>query len=60
MSAKRNSLTPENRLGLVVISGQVRLQPSAEDGYASSVIKSHKKPLQSNLGNGSVGVYRSV
>ena len=40
--------------------GQVRLQPSAGDGYAWSVTESKKSLLQSNLGSGSVGLYRSI
>ncbi|OQE52227.1 hypothetical protein PENNAL_c0492G03197 [Penicillium nalgiovense] len=43
-----------NRLGLVVAPSQVRLQPSAGDGYAWSVTDSKKSLLQSNLGSGSV------
>jgi hypothetical protein len=50
----------DNRLGLVVAPGQVRLQPSAGDGYAWSVTESKKSLLQSNLGSGSVGLYRSI
>lgn len=49
-----------DRLGLVVAPGQVRLQPSAGDGYAWSVTESKKILLQSNLGSGSVGLYRSI
>ncbi|CAG8231427.1 unnamed protein product [Penicillium salamii] len=49
-----------NRLGLVVAPGHVRLQPSAGDGYAWSVTESKKSLLQSNLGSGSVGLYRSI
>ncbi|KAK9847350.1 hypothetical protein MYU51_019563 [Penicillium brevicompactum] len=49
-----------NRLGLVVAPSQVRLQPSAGDGYAWSVTESKKSLLQSNLGSGSVGLYRSI
>ncbi|CAG7951589.1 unnamed protein product [Penicillium salamii] len=49
-----------NRLGLVVAPGQVHLQPSAGDGYAWSVTESNKSLLQSNLGSGSVGLYRSI
>ncbi|CAG8278537.1 unnamed protein product, partial [Penicillium olsonii] len=48
------------RLGLVVAPSQVRLQPSAGDGYAWSVTESKKSLLQSNLGSGSVGLYRSI
>ncbi|CAI7611034.1 unnamed protein product [Penicillium viridicatum] len=49
-----------DRLGLVVAPSQVRLQPSAGDGYAWSVTESKKSLLQSNLGSGSVGLYRSI
>ncbi|OQD77405.1 hypothetical protein PENANT_c106G08603 [Penicillium antarcticum] len=49
-----------DRLGLVVAPCQVRLQPSAGDGYAWSVTESKKSLLQSNLGSGSVGLYRSI
>ncbi|KAJ6022344.1 hypothetical protein N7499_002891 [Penicillium canescens] len=49
-----------DRLGLVVAPSQVRLQPSAGDGYAWSVTESKKSLLQSNLGGGSVGLYRSI
>ncbi|KAJ5775808.1 uncharacterized protein N7511_000819 [Penicillium nucicola] len=49
-----------DRLGLVVAPSQVRLQPSAGDGYAWSVTESKKSLLQSNLGSGNVGMYRSI
>ncbi|CAG8902347.1 unnamed protein product [Penicillium nalgiovense] len=49
-----------DRVGLVVAPSQVRLQPSAGDGYAWSVTESKKSLLQSNLGSGSVGLYRSI
>ncbi|CAG8074424.1 unnamed protein product [Penicillium salamii] len=49
-----------DRLGLVVAPSQVRLQPSAGDGYAWSVTEYKKSLLQSNLGSGSVGLYRSI
>jgi len=58
--AERNLSPSDNRLGLVVAPGQVRLQPSAGDGYAWSVTESKKSLLQSNLGSGSVGLYRSI
>ncbi|KAJ5500625.1 hypothetical protein N7453_009728 [Penicillium expansum] len=48
------------RLDLVVAPSQVRLQPSGGDGYAWSITESKKSLLQSNLGSGSVGLYRSI
>ncbi|KAJ5365294.1 hypothetical protein N7517_008180 [Penicillium concentricum] len=49
-----------DRLDLVVAPSQVRLQPSGGDGYAWSITESKKSLLQSNLGSGSVGLYRSI
>ncbi|OQD91563.1 hypothetical protein PENVUL_c276G07512 [Penicillium vulpinum] len=49
-----------DRLGLVVAPADVRLQPSVGDKYAWSVTESKKSLLQSNLGRGSVGLYKSI
>ncbi|KAJ5301234.1 hypothetical protein N7508_006097 [Penicillium antarcticum] len=49
-----------DRHGLVVASSQVRLQPSVGDGYASSVTDTKKSLLRSDLGSGSVGLYKSI
>ena len=57
---RKKLMLSDNRLGLVVAPSQVRLQPSAGDGYAWSVTDSKKSLLQSNLGSGSVGLYRSI
>ncbi|CAG8355174.1 unnamed protein product [Penicillium salamii] len=43
-----------------LFSGQVCLQPSAEDGYDWSLTESHNDLLQTNLGSGSVILYHSI
>ncbi|KAJ5369962.1 uncharacterized protein N7496_006054 [Penicillium cataractarum] len=48
------------RLGLVVPPGRVRLQPSAEDGYAWSSSKAKEYLLKTNLGRGTVGLYQDI
>ncbi|KAF3403978.1 hypothetical protein F1880_010317 [Penicillium rolfsii] len=48
------------RLGLVVPPSRVRLQPSAEDGYAWSSSKAKEYLLKTNLGRGTVGLYQDI
>ncbi|OGE47028.1 hypothetical protein PENARI_c074G02000 [Penicillium arizonense] len=48
------------RLGLLVPPQHVRLQPSAEDGYAWSVLQGKEYLLDKNLGNGTVGRYEDI
>ncbi|KAJ5117892.1 hypothetical protein N7526_010915 [Penicillium atrosanguineum] len=58
----RKGLMPmiDERLGLLVAPNAVRLQPSAQDGYAWSVTKSKESLIQTSLSNGSVGLYRAI
>lgn len=53
-------LTIDERLGLLVDPGQVRLQPSTQDGYAWSVTKSKESLLQTSLSNSTVGLYQAI
>ena len=50
----------DDRLGLLVAPNHVRLQPSAQDGYAWSVTKSKESLIQTSLSNGTVGLYRAI
>ncbi|KAJ5135379.1 uncharacterized protein N7515_004657 [Penicillium bovifimosum] len=61
VTSKSNAHIPgDERLGLTVAPGRVRLQPSAGDGYAWSVSKSQEYLLKSNLSNGTVGLYQAI
>ncbi|KAJ5291401.1 hypothetical protein N7478_000652 [Penicillium angulare] len=48
------------RLKLSVAPSRVRLQPSAEDGYAWSVAKTSAHLLETSLSNGTVGLYNNI
>ncbi|KAJ5642295.1 hypothetical protein N7490_006295 [Penicillium lividum] len=50
----------DQRLGLLVPPGRVRLQPSPEDGYAWSVSNSKEHLLKTCLGRGTVGLYQDI
>ncbi|KAJ5640345.1 uncharacterized protein N7484_008207 [Penicillium longicatenatum] len=50
----------DQRLGLVIPPGRVRLQPSPEDGYAWSASNSKEHLLKTNLGRGTVGLYQDI
>lgn len=58
----RKNLTnlSDERLGLSVPPQHVRLQPSADDGYAWSVLQGKEYLLDKSLGNGTVGRYEDI
>ncbi|KAJ6171558.1 hypothetical protein N7470_000625 [Penicillium chermesinum] len=48
------------QLGLAIPPDRVRLQPSADDGYAWSVSNAQKHLLETPLGRGTVGLYQEI
>jgi len=53
-------LVLDDRLGLAVAPGMVRLQPQPEDGYSWSVTKSNAALLKSSLSTGTISLYQSI
>ncbi|KAK5790584.1 hypothetical protein VI817_007899 [Penicillium citrinum] len=58
----REALTAHiyERLGVTVAPQDVRLQPSTDSDYAWSVMPGKEYLLDTNLGNGSVGLYQEI
>ena len=53
-------ISPDERLGVTVAPQDVRLQPSTDSDYAWSVMPGKEYLLDTNLGNGSVGLYQEI
>ena len=51
---------PDERLGLQVRPGKVRLRPRPEDQYRWSVAEPMRKYFQTNLSEGSLGCFQKI